>query len=260
MKLHLHLTTFYRYRELLTELVKRDVKVRYRRSVLGMLWSVLNPLLTMLVMNFVFSNVFRFDLVNFPVYLMTGQLVFGFLSEATNQSLTSILENRQLLLKVYIPKYIFPMSRVSASLVNLLFSLIALFIVLIFTGTPLSWTMLLVPVLFVYLFAFVLGMGLLLSCLAVFFRDTIHLYSVVLTVWMYITPIFYPVEILPEIGQVLVRFNPMFHYVRFMRFCMWSHEWPIFNMHAFCIGFSLIALSAGLFAFFKNQHKLMLHL
>ncbi len=260
MKLRIHLLTFFRYRELLAELVKRDIKVRYRRSVLGMIWSVLNPLLTMLVMSFVFSNIFRNNLPNFPVYLLTGQLVFSFFSEGTNRCMSSIIENRSLLLKVYIPKYIFPMSRVSASLVNMLFSLIALVIVMIFTGTPLSWTMLLVPLLFVYLFTFVLGMGLLLSCLAVFFRDVLHLYGVVLTAWMYVTPIFYPVEILPEIGQVLVRFNPMFHYVRFMRHCIWAQEWPVFNMHAFCIGFSLIALSAGLYAFFKNQHKFALNL
>ena len=260
VKLRIHLSTFFRYKELLAELVKRDIKVRYRRSVLGMLWSVLNPLLTMLVMSFVFSNVFRNNLHNFPVYLLTGQLVFGFFSEATNQCMTSIIDNRPLLLKIYIPKYIFPMSRVGASLVNMMFSLIALIIVMIFTGTPLSWTMLLVPLLFLYTFVFVLGMGLLLSCIAVFFRDIIHLYGVVLTAWMYVTPIFYPVEILPEIGQVLVRFNPLFHYVRFMRQCVWSQEWPVFNMHAFCIAFSLMAISAGLYAFSKNQNKFALNL
>lgn len=255
MKLGIYFSTLYRYKDLLLELVKRDIKVRYRRSALGMLWSVLNPLLTMLVMSFVFSNIFRNNLQNFPVYLITGQLVFNFFSEASNQCMTSVLDNRMLIQKVYIPKYILPMSRVSASLVNMLFSLIALVIVLIFTGTPVTWTALMMPLLFLYLFGFTLGVGLLLSCLAVFFRDIVHLYGVVLTAWLYFTPIFYPLDILPQIGQTLIRFNPLFHYVRFFRQCVWSQQWPVLSMHVYCIGFALITLSAGLLVFFRNQHK-----
>ncbi len=255
MKLKTYLATLYRYKDLWYELVKRDIKVRYRRSALGMLWSVLNPLLTMLVMNFVFSNIFRNNVPNFPVYLITGQLAYKFFSESSEQCMTSVLDNRALLQKVYIPKYILPLSRVSASLVNMLFSLIALVIVLVFTGTPPAWTFLMMPLLFLYLFGFTLGVSLLLSCVAVFFRDIVHLYGVILTAWMYFTPIFYPIEILPEIGQALVRFNPLFHYVRFLRQCVWSQQWPVPAMHLYCVAFALIALGAGLLAFYKNQHK-----
>lgn len=255
MKLTAYFSNFYKYRGLLAELVKRDIKVRYRRSVLGMLWSVLNPLLTMLVMSFVFSNLFKNNLANFPVYLISGTLVFGFFNEGSNQAMMSILDNRMLIQKVYIPKYILPLSRVTAGLVNMLFSLIALILVLIFTGTSVSPTFVLMPVLFVYVYLFTFGVGLLLSSAAVFFRDMIHLYGVIITAWTYFTPLFYPIEILPEAGQYAINFNPLYQYVTYFRYAVWSQQWPDLMMNVKCIACSLIALLLGLFVFYKKQYK-----
>ena len=142
---------FKKYKPLLFELVSRDLKTKYRRSVLGVLWTVLNPLGMMLVMTVVFSTVFRQNIENFPVYLMCGQLVFNFFNEASNMAMTSILGNASLIKKVYVPKYLFPLSRVCSSLVNMLTSFIALIIVIIVTRTPVTWTIItaVFPVLYV---------------------------------------------------------------------------------------------------------------
>ena len=172
---------FKKYKPLLFELVSRDLKTKYRRSVLGVLWTVLNPLGMMLVMTVVFSTVFRQNIENFPVYLMCGQLVFNFFNEASNMAMTSILGNGSLIKKVYVPKYLFPLSRVCSSLVNMLTSFIALIIVIIVTRTPVTWTIItaVFPVLYVSMFAF--GVGLVLATAVVTFRDLQHLYAVVIT-------------------------------------------------------------------------------
>jgi len=250
-----YINNFRKYQDLLKELVVRDIKVRYRRSVLGILWSVLNPLLTMTVMSFVFSTLFRNNLPNFPIYVLTGLMIFNFFSEATNQAMTSIVNNRQLILKVYIPKYIMPLSRITASLVNMLFSFIALILMLLILRTPPSITFILIPVAFAYVFIFCVGAGLFLSTLAVFFRDILHLYGIVLLCIMYFSAMFYPVEILPPLGQFLIRFNPLFHYIRYFRFAVYFQEWPNLVMNLYCISFSLIMLGLGLFVFYKNQYK-----
>ena len=128
-----------KYKDLLWQLVSKDIKLKYRRSYLGYIWSILNPLLTMMVLVVVFSNLFRFDIPNFAVYLLTGQVIFGFVSESTNLSASSITGNASLLKKTYVPKYIFTVSKVTSSLVNLLFSMIALILVLIITKTSVTW-------------------------------------------------------------------------------------------------------------------------
>lgn len=135
-----YIDTFMRYRSLLTELVSRDLKTKYRRSALGFMWSVLNPLGMMAVLTIVFSTVFQQAIPNFPVYLMCGQLTFNFFNEASNMAMTSVLDNAPLIKKVYVPKYLFPLSRVCSSLVNMLTSFVALMIVILITRTPITWT------------------------------------------------------------------------------------------------------------------------
>ena len=156
---------FMQYKPLLKELVGRDLKVKYRRSFLGYVWSLLNPLLMMCVMTLVFSYMFRFDIPNYPLYLITGQTLWTFFNESTNMSLYSVLQNGALIKKVYIPKFIFPISRVLSSFVTMSFSLAAILIVLIFTRAPFYWSMLLFPVPLFFLLLFAMGIGMVLSCL-----------------------------------------------------------------------------------------------
>ena len=134
-----------KYQWLLRELVARDLKIKYRRSVLGYLWSILNPLLMMIVLTVVFSNMFRFDIENYPVYLLSGQILFTFFAEATNMAMSSILAGASLIKKVYLPKYIFPVSRVISSFTTMVFSLIALVIVMLFTKADFYITLIILP-------------------------------------------------------------------------------------------------------------------
>ena len=175
---------FYAFDELLKQLIIRDVKLKYRRSYLGYLWSILNPLMLMMVLVFIFSNVFRFDIPNFPLYMIAGQFLFNFMTEATNMSVGSIIGNASLLKKTYVPKYIFTVSRVGSSLVNLLFSLGALFLVMVFTNAEFSWNLLFFPVIILEVLIFSLGLGLWLAAITVFFRDIQYLWGVFISMWM----------------------------------------------------------------------------
>ena len=199
-----------RYAHLIGELVKRDLKLKYRRSVLGYFWSLLNPLMMMVVMMVVFSYMFRFDIENYPLYLICGQTIFNFFNEATNKAMYSIIENGPLLKKVYVPKYAFPISRVLSCFITMSMSLLAILIVMVFTNVRFHGSLLLFFVPLIYLLLFASGVGMVLSALAVKFRDVTHLYSVLTMVWMYATPIFYPIEAVPEGVARLIRLNPLF--------------------------------------------------
>ena len=252
--------TFIKYRHLLVLMVKRDFVTRYKRSVLGVLWSLLNPLLTMLVLTMVFSFVFRFDIPNFPVFLLSGQLVMNFFAESTNGALGSIIGGASTIRKIYVPKYIFPIAKVLSALINVAFSFIAFMLVFVITGADFHWTLLLVPIPVFYTFLFAMGIGMLLSALAVFFRDLTYIYSVFLTLLTFLTPIFYPVSILPERVFHLIHLNPMFHFVEYFRALALYGYVPGLWSNIICLGFVLMALCLGLYAKITQQDKYILHL
>jgi ABC-type polysaccharide/polyol phosphate export permease len=245
---------------LLWLLVKRDFVARYRKSLLGVLWSLLNPLLTMLVMTLVFSHIFRFAIENFPVYLLSGQIIFGFFSESTTLAMGSVIGGEGIIKKVYVPKYIFPVSRVLSSLVNLAFSLLAFLFVFIVTGVPFRATMLLIPIPILYTFVFSLGVAMLMATLAVFFRDLTYLYGILLTLLMYLTPLFYPVEMLPERLIPYMGLNPIYHYIDYLRDLALRGIVPGLWDNVVCIGFALAALCCGMYAFMSRQENFILNL
>ncbi len=250
---------FKKHNFLLYYLTARDFKVKYRRSVLGIFWSVLNPLLMMIILSLVFSSIFRADIANFPVYLILGQSLFQFMSEGSSSAMSSILANAPLIKKVYIPKYIFPLEKVIFAFVNFVVSLVAVALVmLVFKVVP-SWQIVFLPLLLVYMMLFTLGLGLLLSALAVFFRDIIHLYGVLVTAWTYLTPLFYPISMLPDWLQQALQFNPMLHYVNYFRDILLYHTAPTLLENLICIVFAVVTLVIGLFAFRKSQDKFILH-
>lgn len=251
---------FIKYLPLLKELVVRDIKVRYRRSVLGLLWTVLNPLMMMTVMTIIFSTLFKSEIQNFALYYLSGYILYTFLNESTTQSLFSIVNNNALMKKVYIPKYLFPMSKVASSLVNLGFSFIAMLIVMIVTRSHFYWTILLTPILVIYLMIFCLGLGMILATMDVFFRDIGHLYSIVTLVWMYMTPLFYPSELLSENGmELLLKLNPLTHYVRYMRALILEGRVPSLPQNLYCILPSVVMLLIGIVIFYKKQDKFILY-
>ena len=247
--------TFNRYRYLLLFMVKRDFLTRYRKNVLGILWSLLNPLLTMLVMTMVFSLLFRFKIENYPVYFLSGLIMYSFFNEATSMAMTSIISGENIIKKVYVPKYIFPLSKVSSALTNLMFSFAAFLLVCIITGAPLRWTMLLTPIPIIYIFVFALGVAMLMSALAVFFRDIMHMYSVCLVLLMYLTPIIYPIDILPERVKPFIGINPLYHFVECFRDFVLRGIIPDIWSNVVCIGFGMAALCCGVYVFMLKQDR-----
>ena len=241
-------------------LVTRDLKVKYRRSVLGYVWSILNPLLMMLLQTLVFSYMFRYDIPNFPLYLICGNTMFNFFNESTNMGMGSVLGNASLIKKVYIPKFIFPISRVLSSFVNLLFSLAAIVLVMLITRSPFYWTILLVWVPLLMLLVFCCGMAVLLSALAVYFRDLQYLYGIVTMAWMYATPLFYPLSALPPFMIPLIKLNPLYHYINCMRCLVMYGTVPGPNTWIACIGCAAVMMAVGLAAFRKLQRNFILYL
>jgi len=248
------------YGFLLSQLIKRDFKTKYRRSFLGLLWSLLNPLLLTIVQYMVFSALFRFEIFNYAVYLLCGIVIFNYLTEASTQSMASIVQNSSLINKVSIPKYIYPLSRVLSTGVNFLLSLAALYIVVLASGLEITAAHFCLVFILICLLLFVLGVSLILATLLVFFRDTQFLYSVLLTLWAYMTPIFYPESILPDYMQVTLEFNPMYHFIRFFRTIVLYNEVPNPFYWLHCIVISLVVLFVGIHVFNRNQNKFIQYL
>lgn len=249
-----------RYSYLMKQLVSRDFKTRYKRSVLGVFWSFLNPLLTMLVQYIVFSTLFRSDIKNFQLYLLVGIVCFNFFNEATGVALQSIVGNAALITKVYVPKYIYPVSRVLSSSINLLFSVILLLIMMVFTGAPFRPALLFAPFGLLCLVAFCIGMGFFLATAMVFFRDTQFLWGVVNMLWMYATPIFYPETIIPVKLMPLYRCNPMYQIIRFLRAIFLDGAVPVPKSFFACALASFVPLLLGAMVFKKNQDKFIMNL
>lgn len=249
-----------KYRFLIRQLVSRDFKTKYKRSVLGMFWSLLNPLLTMFVQYFVFSTIFKSDIPNYPAYLLIGIVTFNFFTEASGMALSSIVGNASLITKVYMPKYIYPLTRVMSSVVNLGISLIPLVLVSLVTGVQFKKSAILSLFFFCCVIIFSLGVGLLLSAAMVFFRDTQFLWGVLSMIWMYMTPIFYPESILPEDFRFILRVNPMYHFLKDIRLCILNGISPEPSVYVQCMLMALGALLIGALVFRKSQDRFVLYL
>ena len=240
----------------ISSLVSKDFKLKYRRSVLGVLWSVLNPLLMMCVLAVVFSNVLKFggDVENFPMYLILGNILFALMADSTSGAMGSILESAPLIKKIRVSKMIFPLEKVLFQLVNFAISLIAVVIVMLVFRIPPTANLLALPILLVFMMLFCAGLGMLLSALAVFFRDVCHLWGVVITAWTYATPLFYPINMLPDWMQSAEAFNPMYHYVTYFRDIAMYNTLPGLKEQLICLGMALATFAVG-FAVFKATEK-----
>ena len=257
------LSVFVKYRALIDQLVKRDIKTKYRRSVLGLVWTVLNPLLMMTVLSIVFSYFFsRYgDVENFPVYLLCGQVIFNFFNESTSIAMGSIVHSGELIKKVYVPKYLFPITKVMSSGVNLLSSMIALVIVMVVTRSRVTPTVLLAVFPLLYVLLFSTGVSLFLSAAAVSFRDLMHLYSVVTTAWMYLTPVIYPMSILdgaPRWAVFIINANPLTAFIKIFRAVVLDGVTAPWILHVQSIIWCAIALVIGSLVFKKSQDKFIL--
>lgn len=256
-------------RFILKQLVTKDFKIKYRRSFLGVAWSVLNPLLMMIVMAVVFSTIFaqgRNGAVSpelYPLYLIVGNVTFSVMSESTNQALMSIIWASSLLKKVKVHRWVFPIQKVLFSLVNFGFSLIAVAIVMIWFHIVPTWHLILLPVCLFLLMLFCMGLGMMLSALTVFFRDIMHLWSVVITAWTYLTPIFWTTDFIdqmPHVVRIIMYANPMYNYIQFMRDIFLFQTTPTFFTVGMCVAWAVVALVLGYVVFHSSEHKFILYI
>lgn len=244
---------------ILSSLVTKDFKIKYRRSVLGVAWSVLNPLLQMIVLSAVFSFMFKFEIENFPFYLILGQTLFNLMSNSTSKGLTSIIDAAPLIKKIRVNKFVFPLEKVIFELVNFALSLIAVAAVMVYFRVVPTVNILFLPLLLVYVVLFCAGLSLLLAALAVFFRDVVHLWSVVALMWMYATPLFYPLSALEGWMQTVMQFNPMYQFVNYFReIVLWGTA-PSLLSNLICFGMALFTCVAGYLVFSKTQKKFILY-
>lgn len=249
-----------RFNYLLKKLVLRDFRIKYQSSILGMFWSFLNPLLSMFVYLFVFNTLFHSDVENFPVYLLSGIVLFNYFNESTTQGLGSIVNNRGLITKVYMPKYIYPLSKVLSSAINLTISFIPLVAVILVTGMPLHKSILLLPLVVLFLVMFCTGMSMILATLNVFFRDTEFLWGILVMVLNFLTPVFYPETIIPVAYRTIYHMNPMYQIIYLMRTITIGGVAPTPITFLYCFVGSVVPLALGFLVMKKKQDQFVLHL
>ncbi len=271
------INNFLKYRHLIKELVSKNIKLQYRNSVLGMFWNFLQPLLTMIVLVFVFNNLFGRDsskVVNYPVYLLCGRLLHQFFTSSTKKAMHSIRAKASIIKKVYVPKYVYPLSAVLSNFVTFLISLSVLVVVILYFNiadkNPITITpniVFAVPAVFV-LFLFTLGVGMILATLSVFFRDIENIYDVFCLLLFYVTPIVYTVDRLgfPEgsTAAFILKLNPMYGFIEMFRGAV-LHGGEFFtyfdmNLFWYCCGVTVVVLVVGFGLFYKKQDKFILHI
>lgn len=241
-------------------LVVKDFKLKYRRSALGVVWSVLNPLLMMVVLAAVFSTFIKFKSIpNYPLYLILGNTIFALMADATREGMSSILESAPLIKKIRIEKMIFPLEKALFHLLNFLFSLIAVLMVMVFFRIAPTWNVVWLPLLLFYVVLFSSGLCMLLAAASVYFRDVLHLWTVIITAWTYATPLFYPIDILPPWMLTVEQFNPMYHYVTYFREIFLYGTTPSLQENLICLGFGAASFVIGYLIFRKLEGKFILY-
>jgi ABC-2 type transport system permease protein len=250
-----------RYSHLLANLVRRDLTVRYKRSVIGFFWTMLNPLLLMIILSVVFSNIFRFEGIDhYAVYFLSEYLVFGFFAQTTVTSMTSLSWNGGLMKKVRVPKSIFAISTTLSGLVNLCLAYLPLFVIMLVLGAPIRPTVLFLPVAFLIIGMFTLGVSFLLSALAVYFEDVSHMYQVATIGLMYMTPIIYPISIVPAKFMWVMRVNPLTHLFKLARDPVYLGQLPAPHVLQASIVLSVVALIVGWLVFHRMSRNFYHHL
>ena len=232
------------YRDLIYQLVRRDIVARYKRSALGIAWTMLQPLGMMLIISIVFAQLFH-RVGGYPVYVLSGLIIWQFFSQTTNAIIHQMVWGGPLLRKIYMPQTSFALSAIGTGLINIALSIAPLVLIMLIVGVPMRWSLLFLPISMILLAAFALGIGLLISTLAVFFPDVSEMFQIILIGWMYLTPIIYPFDIIPERLQVWFKLNPMYHFVQLFRAPVYEGVLPTWRVFVAGAGIALITLIAG---------------
>lgn len=257
---HRFFANFGKYRFLLIQLVKRDIQKKYRSSVLGIFWSFLEPLLTMIVMTIIFAFIFKRAIPNFPVYYLIGRITFMLFQNGTTGAMKSIISNANILKSVYVPKYLYALASVLSGFVTFLLSLIILFAVMIATNVQFTIYIIFASLPIIVLLLLTIGIGLILATVTVFFRDIEHLYGVFVMLLMYSSAIFYPADIIPPKYQIILTINPVYAIIDCLRTVLMNGT--LYNPATllYATVFAITSLIIGMGLFYKYQNKFLLHL
>ncbi len=244
----IELKEIWRYRDLIFFLVRRDMTARYKRSVLGVAWTMLNPLGMMIVLSIVFSQLFH-AVESYPAYLLSGYIAWTFFAQSTNSAINSLVWGGDFFKRIYVPRSIFAIAAVGTGLVNLILSLIPLFLVMLVSGITLRWTIIFLPIPMLFLSCFALAVGLLISTMGIYFPDVVEMYHVALLAWFYLTAVLYPVEIVPDRYRVFIDFNPAYHLVKFFRQPVYEGVIPSWENFLLAAGIAIIPLIIAFWIF-----------
>lgn len=249
--------TLKKHQFLLEELVKRDFKKKYKRSILGMGWSILSPLLMLLVMSLVFTRFFGRGMEHYTIYLFCGNLIFAYFNESATQGMSALMSNASIFSKINVPKYLFLLSKNAQTLINFALTLAVFFLFCIIDGVTFWWgfVMLVVPIFCLALFN--IGLGMILSAMFVFFRDIQYLWTIFSQLLMYMSAIFYTVDGYPEWVQRVFYLNPIYVFITYFRKIVLGGEIPSLLYHAWMMGYSLIVVGIGALIYKKNNHKFL---
>lgn len=242
---------------LFEELVKRDFKKKYKRTVLGMAWSVLSPLLMLLVMRMVFTHFFGRDTPHYTIYLFCGNLIFAFFNESTNQGMSSLMNNASIFTKVNVPKYLFLLSKNVQCLINFGLTLCVFFMFCIFDHITFTWRFILLLYPVICLVVFNIGVGLILSALFVFFRDVQYLWNIFTQMLMYVSAIFYRIDGYSQTVQNLFLINPVYLFIRYFRKIVIDADIPTPQFHLLMAAYTLVALGLGSWIYKKYKHEFL---
>lgn len=245
---------------LFSELVKRDFKKKYKRTYLGMLWSVLSPLLTLLIMRLVFTRFFGNKMDHYTTYLFCGNIVYSFFNESTGGGMGALMGNASIFSKINVPKYLFLFSKSVSSLINFGLTFFVFLIFCIIDGVSFTPYFLLLIVPIVCLIVFNIGVGLILSALFVFFRDIQYLWSVFTMLLMYMSAIFYTIDVFPHWVQQVFHINPIFVYIKYFRTVVLDAAVPSLEVNVLALGYALLAFGIGALIYKKNNHKFLYYI
>jgi|SRR5581483_3809211 len=246
-------------RELIWALALKELRVRYKRSALGFIWALLNPLMMMVILTIVFSTITRIAVIHYPVFLISALLPWTFFSQALSYSVESIVANAELLKKIQVAKTIFPLAAMIANMINFLLSLIPLLLILAVSRFPFHWTWIYLPIPLISLFLFTAGCAFFFATANVFFRDVSHIVQIILSGWFYLSPVLYSIDFLPAKYQVLLRYNPMLYILNGFRMAIYYGQLPTPLNVAASLALGTITLILGYSVFRRFERSFVFY-
>lgn len=254
------LNDFMTYFEFLKLLVRRDLKKKYYRSFFGVFWTMLNPLLLMILMTIIFSTIFKRQIDFYPIYWFCGHIIFEFVTSASRLGMNAIIANAGLIKKINVPTYFFVLSQVILHFTTTIISLIPFFAITFVLGVPFTPYMLLTPIIFIFPFIFTLGLTLITAAYGTSLRDLPHLYGIFTRLWMYATPIFYPIDIIPDSFRFLWDLNPLYIFIEMFRNIILDGQMPSEKFIIIATVYSLLTLCMGITVFKEKKDSFLLYI